>query len=89
MVYLIHLVEPYKHAQHYLGWCERDEMVQERLAKHQAGIGSKFLAAVNMVGISYFIARCWPGFSRTRERQLKNRKRSRDLCPICNPKLKK
>lgn len=88
MVYLIHLSEPYKHAQHYIGFVEDDEDVLQRLAKHQKGIGSKMLRAVNRAGIQYFIARCWPGYTRTQERELKNKKHSSRLCPICNPKVK-
>lgn len=86
MVYLIHLEVAYKHAQHYLGFVDEDDKVLERLAKHQAGIGSKFLRAVNAAGIRYFIAHVWPGYTRTQERKLKNRKNSRKLCPICNKK---
>jgi len=89
MVYLIHLSEPYKHAHHYIGFVEEDEDVLQRLEKHKKGIGSKMLKAVNGAGIDYFIARCWPGYTRTQERELKNRKNSRLLCPICNPKVNK
>jgi predicted GIY-YIG superfamily endonuclease len=86
MVYLIHLDAPLHHAQHYLGFVADDSMVLERLAKHQAGTGSKFLRAVNAAGIRYYIARVWPGAGRTEERKLKNKKKSRTLCPICNKK---
>lgn len=85
MVYLIHLSQPFKHAQHYLGFVGDDEKVLERLAKHEKGIGSRMLRSVNRAGIKYFLARCWPGFTRDQERQLKNRKNSKFLCPICNP----
>lgn len=86
MVYLIHLDKPFKHARHYIGFVESDEMVLERLAKHQAGTGSKFLRAVNAAGIGYHIARVWPGYTRTQERELKNQKKSSRFCPICNKK---
>lgn len=88
MVYLIHLSEPYKHAQHYLGFVENDEKVENRLERHRSGTGSKLLRAVNKAGIQYLIARVWPGHTRDQERQLKNQKKSRMLCPICNPKVK-
>lgn len=78
--------QPLHHAQHYIGFVEIDDMVLERLAKHQAGTGSKFLRAVNAAGIGYRIARVWPGYTRKQERELKNRKKSRDYCPICNKK---
>lgn len=85
MVYLIHLSEPYKHAQHYLGFVENDEDVDRRLSLHKKGIGSKFLKAVNKAGIQYSLARLWSGYTRTQERELKNKKHSSRLCPICNP----
>lgn len=83
MVYLIHLETPYHHAQHYIGFVESDDMVLERLAKHQAGTGSKFLRAVNAAGIGYYLAKVWPGYTRTQERMLKKKKKSRSLCPVC------
>lgn len=86
MVYLIHLEIPYKHARHYIGFVDGDDLVENRLKKHRSGIGSKFLRAVNNAGIYYFIARLWPGYTRDQERQLKNRKKARELCPICNQK---
>lgn len=88
MVYLIHLSEPYKHARHYIGFVDGDDLVEERLIKHKRGIGSKFLRAVNNAGIGYVIARLWPGYTRVQERQLKNRKKAWELCPICNSKIK-
>lgn len=87
MVYLIHLSEPYKHAQHYLGFTEDEESVEDRLSRHRSGAGSKLLRAVNKAGIKYFVARLWPGYTRTQERQLKNQKKARMLCPVCNPKI--
>lgn len=86
MVYLIHLEQPYKHAQHYIGFVDGDDKVLERLAKHQAGVGSKFLRAVNAAGIGYFIAHVWPGYTRIQERELKKQKNARRYCPICNKK---
>lgn len=88
MVYLIHLSEPYKHARHYIGFVDGDDLVEERLSKHRRGIGSKFLRAVNDAGICYVIARLWPGYTRMQERHLKNKKNARYLCPICNSKIK-
>jgi predicted GIY-YIG superfamily endonuclease len=86
MVYLIHLSRPFKHAQHYIGFVEGDDDVEKRLAKHSNGSGSRFLRAVRRAGIDFIVARMFPGYTRTQERRLKNHKKSRLLCPICNPK---
>ena len=83
MVYLIHLEQPYRHAQHYIGFVEQEENMEERLKKHRAGTGSAFLRAVNNAGIAYDIARIWPDGDRNFERLLKKRKYSNRICPCC------
>ena len=86
MVYLIHFEEKLHHAQHYLGFTEFEDP-NERLERHKAGDGAKILRALNEKGISYSIVRTWNG-DRKLERKLKNWKKSKQLCPICNPKIK-
>jgi hypothetical protein len=79
-VYLIHLQRPYRHARHYLGWTLD---VERRLAVHRAGGGSPLLRAASAAGISFTVARTWPG-DRHLERRLHRRKNSpARLCPIC------
>lgn len=82
-VYLIHLSSPICHARHYLGWTKRDT-VEERLAKHRSNQGARLLAVANQLGIEYEVVRTWEG-DRKLERQLKRRKHSPLLCPMCNP----
>ncbi|CCH57579.1 hypothetical protein BN8_p06766 (plasmid) [Fibrisoma limi BUZ 3] len=79
-VYLIHLHEKMHHSQHYIGFALN---VEGRLYHHRRNRGSRFLAAANERGIGYDIVRQWPG-DKHLERQLKNRKKARLLCPICN-----
>lgn len=82
-VYLIHMETPLSgHAQHYIGWSTD---VFHRLSQHRRSQGARILAVCNERGISYNIARVWKWKNRTFERQLKNRKQARILCPICNP----
>ncbi len=81
-VYLLHFDRPLseKHtAQHYIGWAYR---LDSRMQQHIKGRGARFTQVANERGIGYVIARSWQG-SRTYERQLKNRKCARKLCPIC------
>ena len=66
--YLLHFSEPYQHARHYSGSAAD---LQARLAEHEAGRGSRLLAVAKAAGITWTLARTWPG-GRTRERQLKN-----------------
>ncbi len=74
------------HAGHYMG--ETDRPVGERRDEHQAGRGAKLTAAAAKAGITFVVARTWPG-SRTEERRLKGRaKGSHQLtkkCPNCHP----
>jgi predicted GIY-YIG superfamily endonuclease len=80
-VYLIHLDEPYKHARHYLGWTTD---LNSRLEAHQAGRGARLMEVVKAAGITWRLARTWPG-SRDRERAIKNRHEAPRLCPECSP----
>lgn len=78
-IYLLHFLSPYKHAQHYLGWTTD---LDERLRQHFTGTGARLLQVVTAAGISCEVTRTWTG-TRTLERQLKNQKNSRRLCPLC------
>jgi predicted GIY-YIG superfamily endonuclease len=80
-VYLIHLDEPYKHARHYLGWTSD---LDARLEAHQEGRGARLMEVVKSAGITWRLARTWPG-SRDRERAIKNRHEAPRLCPECSP----
>ncbi|CAK0757595.1 hypothetical protein CCP1ISM_7520002 [Azospirillaceae bacterium] len=84
MIYLIHFDTPYKHARHYLGFCQ-DGGLEARIAKHARGAGAKLMAVIVKEKISFHIARLWPEGSRTYERYLKNLKATPRLCPTCNP----
>ena len=80
-VYLIHFSKPLHHAQHYLG--SADDL-EARLACHRSGNGARLMAVITEKGISWRLARTWPG-DRKLERRLKRRHEGRRLCPICNP----
>jgi len=84
-VYLLHFHRRYKHARHYMGFCETDD-VHSRLERHRAGHGARLLAAVFGAGIGVRVARLWRGrqADRTFERKLKNCYRLADLCPLCS-----
>lgn len=84
MVYLIHFDEPYKHAQHYIGFTEHFD---ERMDCHKSGTGSRLLEVVNKAGIGWKVVRTWEG-DRKLERKLKNQKKASRLCPVCKAKSK-
>jgi predicted GIY-YIG superfamily endonuclease len=67
VIYLLHFNQPYRHARHYTGWAAD---LDARLAEHAAGRGARLLAVVKDAGITWTLARTWPG-TRTRERQIK------------------
>ena len=80
--YLIHLDTPLSErhtARHYLGYCRH---VPSRMEAHRTGKGARFMQVVRERGISWSIARIWPG-DRAYERKLKNRKNAARLCPLC------
>jgi predicted GIY-YIG superfamily endonuclease len=93
MVYLIHLEKPLgndRHqASHYIGFTPGRTVrnLEKRFTKHVAGHGSAMLRAANERGISYDVVRAWRDGDRTFERQLKNRKNAKQLCPCCGAPL--
>jgi hypothetical protein len=88
MVYLIHFDEKLKHAKHYIGYCSKTGLLR-RIIRHRKGHGAKILAELVKRNIGFRVARVWNDGDRTFERLLKNRKKSQDLCPICNKNCKK
>ena len=83
--YLLHFSEPYKHARHYTGFAHSSRSLKSRLAEHKAGRGARLLQVVKAAGITWTLARTWPG-DRTRERQLKNQGGASRRCPACGVK---
>lgn len=88
VVYLLHfsrLYVPYPGAPlrdcagHYTGWTTD---LETRLARHAAGDGARLLAVVHQDGITWQLARVWPG-PRDRERQLKRQGGAGRRCPLC------
>ncbi|MCE5322114.1 hypothetical protein LLG46_02235 [bacterium] len=88
-VYLIHFDRPYKHARHYIGFVEDAEGIEARMQRHEHGNGSRLMAVITQAGIPWRLVRVWPEGDRSFERRLKNRKKSKQLCPICNESLSK
>jgi predicted GIY-YIG superfamily endonuclease len=80
-VYLIHFDVAYRHARHYVGWTAD---LLARLAAHREGRGARLMEVITAAGISWQLARTWPG-GRARERAIKNRHEAPRLCPICTP----
>ena len=83
-VYLLHFdspIAPGIHTcQHYIGWAED---VFKRLEEHAAGRGARLTEVAKERGITFRLARVWPGETRSFERRLKNWKMGPRLCPIC------
>ena len=78
-VYLIHLDTPYKHARHYTGWTTD---LAARLHAHRNGRGARLMEVITAAGITWRLARTWPG-GRDRERAIKDRHEAPRLCPEC------
>lgn len=82
-VYLIHFNKRLAHAQHYLGFCERDEGLDKRLTDHLCGQGARLMEVLFEAGIEWKPVRVWFGADRKFERRLKNQKNAPLLCPVC------
>jgi predicted GIY-YIG superfamily endonuclease len=84
-VYLIHFEPPFRHAKHYLGYC--DGPVEDRLARHNAGHGARLTRAAVRAGCRLVLARTWEG-DRDRERQIHRWKCGPKNCPVCRARKK-
>lgn len=84
-VYLLHFDKPYHHARHYLGYAKN---IDDRIELHRRGQGARLTSVINQAGITFQVARIWKNQTRKFERQLKNRKNTPQLCPICQAEKK-
>lgn len=85
-LYIIHFRAPFHHAKHYIGIT--DQTIEERLAKHQSGGGSRITAAVMRAGIGFDQIFVLGEYSTMREARdaeikLKKHKKSQNHCPVC------
>lgn len=83
VTYLLHFDTPYEHARHYTGWAKE---LNPRLKAHRAGRGANLIRVITAAGISFTLARTWPGTTREWEAKLKRRGGAVRHCPICNPR---
>jgi hypothetical protein len=86
-VYLLHFDQRYEHAGHYTGFAESSGAegsgLLNRLGEHAAGRGARLVEVITQAGISFRLARTWPGVTRAREQQLKRQGGASRRCPIC------
>jgi hypothetical protein len=92
IVYLLHFdqtYEPYPGAprrdcaQHYTGLAPGGpRTLARRLARHGTARGARLMLAVRKAGITWQLARTWPG-GPARERQLKQQGGAARRCPLC------
>lgn len=85
MIYIIHFDTPYYHARHYVGFCA-DGSLEQRLARHRAGSGSRLMLAIELAGIEWTVALTHAG-DRRFERQLKRAHNTARFCPICRAEI--
>ena len=77
-----HLDAAYKHARHYTGWAID---LNARLEAHRTGRGARLMQVITDAGITWQLARTWPG-GRDLERAIKNRHNAPRICPLCSPR---
>jgi hypothetical protein len=75
----------YMHAGHRLGWAL---VLDARMRQHRAGTragGGRLPEVVLRAGLTWSVARIWPGTTRVWEYTLKRRGSRARLCPLCDP----
>lgn len=86
--YLLHFHEqiaPGRHTtQHYIGYAPK--RLADRIKVQRKGQGARLVQVAIERGIAFTVVRTWRNGSRQLERQLKNRKKARLLCPVCQGK---
>lgn len=83
IVYLLHIEPAFKHAAHYAGVTNRDDLWQ-RLEEHRSGAGALMLRHAVRAGSQLMLARVWYNVPRKFELRIKGRS-LRNLCPCCVP----
>ena len=86
-VYLLHFDGAVcDHARHYMGWALD---IAASVERHRSGTGARLVRAAKLQGLTFTVARIWPGLdSAAGLRALKRRKNHRQLCPICKGETK-
>ena len=82
LVYLLHFERPLSHARHYIGSTPEHGLAR-RMQEHANGRGAKLTAAVARAKIPMTLARLWYSPDRRLETDLKAKRNSKILCPIC------
>lgn len=83
VIYLLHFDQPYRHAKHYIGFCESESNLDSRFEYHAKGYGSRLLAVLSERGIGFKLVRLWEG-TRDDERAFKNLRKATRYCPVCS-----
>lgn len=83
MIYILHFVEKYHHAQHYVGYTKNPiRRFEEHFNVNLKSKGSPLIKAVLRAGIEIKIALVKSG-TRKDERRIKKFKNTKKFCPIC------
>jgi hypothetical protein len=81
-LYLLHFSPKYKHAGHYLGYCDEASPLR-RLKQHTAGRGANLTAYASAAGCLLRLVASCPGTRADERRRKRTHHRSR-YCPICS-----
>lgn len=82
MVFLLHLDRPYRHVRHYVGALTGDPRRSGAPLTVADIPPSPLLRAIDAAGITFSVARVWPGGA-SRKDEIQASKAVRRLCPVC------
>ena len=57
-VYLLHFSRPFGHAKHYVGMCDSDRDIEQRVEEHRTGQGAKLCRYAVNAGIELILLAC-------------------------------
>jgi predicted GIY-YIG superfamily endonuclease len=86
-VYILHFLENFRHAGHYVGYAKD---VAARVEAHRKGTSRcRLMEVLKAHGIKFVVAFVFEGADRSFERRVKNQGSGARRCPICKARKKR
>lgn len=84
IVYILHFSKKVHHAQHYVGFVQSKDNLYNRITKHWKGKSKvALMKKVSELKTPFVVSKIYLGVNQDFERSLKNKKKTRLFCPVC------